>query len=149
MEKPKTQLPPLDFHRIAPIDRIRLLRFDFTGPYPFPPTAMPPFEGIYAILASDMVGILRDRVLYIGETMNMSERLCDSHERCDDWKREAKGRQLCFAYLSTPGATDEQRKRVQEALIKEYAPPCNTRSCPSKNDESPSRKSEITAKYAP
>lgn len=125
MEKPKTQLPPLNFHRIAPIDRIQLLRFDFRGPYPFPPTVMPPFKGIYAILASGM-GILRDRLLYIGETTNMSERVCDSHERCGDWKREAKGRQLCFAYLSTPGWTDEERKNVEEALIRAYDPPCNT-----------------------
>ena len=122
--------PPKNLRPIALNKSVKLLEYNFSGPYPFPPNVMAPFSGVYAIFASVPFLPPPHRVLYIGETSNFCDRLRTSHHAYEDWKREAMGQQLYFAYLATSLLSDEQRKDVEERLIKAYDPPCNRKLRP-------------------
>lgn len=115
--------PPL----IAPqISTIQFGMRVFTGPWALPPKLMLPTPGLYAILVADSNFSPKPfRLLYIGESTNLKDRICTSHEKYDAWTREAVGKHLYDATHVMFGATDEQRKAAEEALIKHYDPPCN------------------------
>jgi hypothetical protein len=84
-----------------------------------------PVPGIYAILVLDPYPF---RILYIGESSNLSERVTRNHEKVNHWYREAKGSPLYFAFHSTPEMmTDQQRRDIESQLINQYDPPCNTK----------------------
>jgi hypothetical protein len=108
---------------------IRFGTRDFTEPRWFPNPYALPFSGIYAILVPDDRYSPRPfRVLYIGESANVRERATENHEKCNDWKREAAGKQLFVAYHGTAGMTDQQRRDAECKLINTYTPPCNTKT---------------------
>jgi hypothetical protein len=123
-------LPPLSkLHRIAPLTQgVYYKERRFSEPARFPSVLVPSFQGIYAILVPDTGLTPRPfRLLYIGESANLSERITKQHERFEDWIREALGGRLYFAYHKTIGMTDQQRRDAECELINHYNPPCNSR----------------------
>ena len=108
---------------------IRFGTRDFTEPSRFPSPLIPPFSGIYVMLVPDSRGTPRPfRVLYIGESDNLSRRVTRQHEKFEHWTREAAGSQLYFAFHNTMGMSDLQRRDAECELINHYGPPCNTKS---------------------
>lgn len=98
----------------------------FSEPAWFPSLLTPPFPGIYAILVRDPNCSPRPfRLLYLGESGFLSQRLVMQHEKYQDWVRAAQGGELYFAYHLTSGLRDQQRKDLECALINQYRPPCN------------------------
>ena len=67
------------------------------------------------------------KVTYFGQTNNFSERLTTNHENYDCFKEQANKytseiyRELYFMLNSS----EEERKKVESKLIKQYNPPCN------------------------
>jgi hypothetical protein len=122
-------LPPPSRFSVVPslTQGIRYGELMFSEPRMFPPTLMPPLQGIYVIVVPDAGMSPRQfRLLYVGESADVSKRLSDKHEKYNHWKREANGQTLYFAYCSTFGYTEEQRKDAEGAIISAYNPPCNT-----------------------
>lgn len=102
-------------------------KLTFSEPRSFPPALMAPIAGVYAIVVPDISSMPRPfRLLYVGESTDMSKRLTDQHEKYAHWKREANGQALYFAYCMAITWTEKQRKDAESAIIKEYNPPCNT-----------------------
>jgi hypothetical protein len=99
----------------------------FTQPMRFPSMLIPPLPGLYAILVKDngLFGSLM-RPVYIGESEDLKKRLTVAHEKCDDWKREAAGRELYYALHTPVGMlNDQQRRAAERDLIDRLQPPCN------------------------
>jgi excinuclease UvrABC nuclease subunit len=118
----KFHRPPLPSQGIYYKDR------RFSEPARFPSAPIPPLPGVYAILVRDTGLTPRPfRLLYIGESANLNERITKQHEKFEDWIREALGSHLYFAYHETIGMTDQQRRDVECELINHYNPPCNSR----------------------
>lgn len=100
----------------------------FSEPMRFPSLLAPVSCGIYAILVRDPNYSPRPfRLLYLGESGTLSQRLTMQHEKYRDWIRQAHGGELYFAHHVTFGLTDQQRKDLECALINQYRPPCNER----------------------
>jgi hypothetical protein len=120
--------PPSKFSGVPSLTQgIRYGEVSFSEPRLFPPTLLLPFQGIYVILVPDAAFSPRQfRLLYVGESGDVSKRLSDKHEKYNHWKREANGQMLYFAYCSTFGYTEEQRKRAEAEIISTYNPSCNT-----------------------
>jgi hypothetical protein len=114
-------IPPL-----SPLPGIAYSNRQFSEPTRFPPLLAPLYSGIYAILVSDLGFRPRPfRLLYLGESSFLGERLTRQHEKYNDWVREAGTTDLYFAYHPTIGMTDQQRKDLECALINQHCPPCN------------------------
>lgn len=105
---------------------IRYGNVSFTEPLVFPPPLLAPIQGLYVIMVRDTrFGPRPFRLLYVGETTNLSQRVCEQHEKYDDWKREAGGAALYYAYAWSSNWTERQRKDAEEAIIVQHDPPCN------------------------
>lgn len=88
-------------------------------------------QGIYAILApSDDWTPKKLRPIYFGEAGQLKRRVCLSHEKYFEWKREAGTQDLYVSFYLTLGKSDAQRKAIEEFLIGKYNPPCNVKSNP-------------------
>lgn len=89
---------------------------------------LPAQSGIYGVYACTYNQIANTvnlrKLIYIGESGNVRERVED-HEKWPDWRGELqKGENICFNYaLISPGA---DRKRAEAAMIYEHKPTCNT-----------------------
>lgn len=83
--------------------------------------------GVYAILVYDPSCRPRPyRVLYFGESQDIYSRATTSHEKYDDWRREAgPGVTLYRAFHFMSGSSQAQRQVVETNLIETYNPPCN------------------------
>ena len=100
----------------------------FSEPRRFPELLIPPTQGIYAILVQDANYKPRPfRVIYFGESSNLGDRVCTTHEKYSDWTRSAGGTQLYMAYHWTTGMNDTQRRDAECVLINQYKPECNVR----------------------
>ena len=122
--------------------------FRFSEPRLFPALTVPPFEGIYAILVTDMKFRPRPfRLLYIGETGDLGRDITLQHEKLDDWTREAHGHPLFVAWHTMISASSQQRRSAELELINVYRPPCNARIiCPVDfSHAEPMREAEIPA----
>ncbi len=82
--------------------------------------------GVYSVhtcvynAAKDVVDLRR--LIYLGEAKNVNERVA-THEKWPTWRRYRQtGEVLCFA---SAGWGDEERERVEAALIYEHKPPAN------------------------
>ena len=90
-------------------------------------SGLPANSGIYSVYACvhniSVATVTIDRLLYIGESENVRNRIAN-HERWDDWARKLKtGEELCFnAALISPAAS---RERAEAAMIHHHKPPCN------------------------
>lgn len=87
---------------------------------------IPSKSGVYSVYAcqynSSKGTVSLDKLIYIGESMNVHDRI-KGHEKWSEWRRHLKaGQQLCFNFA--PIGVD--RERVEAALINYHKPPVNT-----------------------
>jgi hypothetical protein len=88
----------------------------------------PPYKaGIYAILKYDSSCNPKPyRVLYFGQSGNMSERGFSSHHARSCWIRNAGSEdKLYIATYLIPNSTEPERLKVESKLIEDYQPVCN------------------------
>src|ERR1700730_6264293 len=95
----------------------------FSEPTPLGFVTVPKQPGVYAILVSDNNWKPRPyRVLYFGKAVDLSARVCSSHEKHGEWGRCAAGGTLYVAWHAIPGSTEFQRATLEENLIKHFSP---------------------------
>jgi hypothetical protein len=84
-------------------------------------------SGVYAILVRDLTCHPRLlRVVYFGESGNISTHLTPWHEKYGSWCDVASGAiNLYLALLPMESSTSEQRLAVLADLIAQYQPQCN------------------------
>jgi len=71
-------------------------------------------QGIYVVLIQDASWQPRpQRPLYFSESEDLNKRICDLHEKPGEWKRDARGLDLYYAYYVTAGYTAQQRKDAE------------------------------------
>lgn len=109
---------------------ITFLNRAFTEPSPISLTLPPVSSGIYAVMVPDPSCTPRPyRVIYFGESNNLSRCVTDNHECFNDWVREAGGAaNIYVAFCTTPLLREEQRRWANSDLIAEYQPVCNVKS---------------------
>ncbi len=99
---------------------------EFLGPTSLD-SVMPRFGGIYVVLHTVLVGLglsTEKRVIYIGQTENFAERgFVTSHHAYERWVMTAGRKNLSIAIL--PLASQHERAKLEETLIKHYSPSCN------------------------
>jgi hypothetical protein len=105
---------------------MRLRGYEFTEPKSITTWDAPYRAAVYAIVRP---GSEPNKwvVLYFGESGNLSKRDVGSgHHKYDCWLREAGSEVNIFvAYHAMPNSTDEERREVEEDLIRQGKPPCN------------------------
>lgn len=105
------------------------LKIKFEGPYPITSWNPPLRAAIYAIMVkSDPVNRPNMyKVLYIGESGNLSERgFYKTHHASQCWLQQAGSLSSLFiAIYLMPSSTEEERQNIEAQLIEEYSPPCN------------------------
>ena len=84
-------------------------------------------SGIYCVYSCDYNETERTvslhDLLYIGESSNVHDRICN-HDRLDDWLSSLSGRRtLCYSFAPVPFL---DRERAEAALIFKMQPPFNT-----------------------
>ena len=86
--------------------------------------AEPGIYGVYTyIVNSDRTFTLK-RLIYIGESVDMKDRV-ENHEKRKDWKKELReGEKIRFNAALTN--SKEERKRAEAAMIHKHKPVCNT-----------------------
>jgi hypothetical protein len=107
---------------------IRYGGYVFDAPAPVARWSAPHRAGVYAILVADQTyQPMPFRVIYFGESGNMSERrFFRGHPKYSCWIREAGSEQsLYIAVYPMPVSTREQRRAVAVGLISEIGPVCN------------------------
>jgi len=101
---------------------IRVGQYEFEGPV-YNKTLLRRVAGVYAVLDDRSTG--GHHVLDIGESESIRDRIED-HDREPCWRRNQRG-QICFAALYLPQSTSEQRRRIEAALRRQFAPTCGVR----------------------
>lgn len=94
--------------------------------YPTPTgiTQIPSFGGLYAVMVYDAGGSPKPyRLIYVGESANLADRVCSSHEKYPSWIRAASGAQLFVAF--SPIVGEAARKSAARQIITHYGPECN------------------------
>ena len=109
--------------------RISLASWNFEGPFPLEDWEPPRRAAVYAIMWFNPK-IARPsgawQVVYVGESGNLSERgFYLSHHAYPCWKKEAET-PLHISYLALPDSTEEERRKIERAVIRLFRPPCNT-----------------------
>jgi hypothetical protein len=107
---------------------IRYGGYVFDAPAPVARWSAPHRAGVYAILVADQrCQPMPFRVIYFGESGNMSERgFLKGHPKYSCCVREAGSEQsLYIAVYPMPESTPEQRRAVADVLISEIGPVCN------------------------
>lgn len=88
---------------------------------------IPSKSGVYCVYACtyntlDKTVTLR-KILYIGESVNVNDRIAN-HDRLYDWKKHLNaGETLCYSFAF---ANNDDRIRAEAALIYKHKPPCNS-----------------------
>ncbi len=90
-------------------------------------SGVPNGSGVYTVYAATYNAgtntVALQRVLYIGESAKVRDRLAN-HEKTATWKRQLRrGEILCFSYAPVHAGS---RVRVEAALINHHKPPTNT-----------------------
>jgi hypothetical protein len=85
-------------------------------------------SGLYAILVRDLTCHPRMlRVIYFGESGNISAHLTPWHEKYPSWCDVASGAiHLSVAFLPMESSAPEERAAILSDLIAQYQPECNT-----------------------
>jgi hypothetical protein len=102
--------------------------YKFSDPIPVLTWPAPYRAGVYGILASDLQASSQQfRVIYFGESGNMSERgFLRSHQKHNCWIKEAGSpNNLYICVFPMPNSTHKQRQIVESTLISLYNPICN------------------------
>lgn len=104
---------------------MRIISLEFQGYY-LERESMPSLPGIYCVYKCiynrqrDTVSI--NDLLYIGESINVKERLV-KHDRIIDWQSSLEnGERLCYSYAYV---SNTDRERAEAALIYEHQPRFN------------------------
>ena len=103
----------------------------FNDPEALSSWELPYRAGIYAILAVQLpaaTGLLSGnyRVLYLGQSGNLSDRRSSNRERRACWEaRTGPDEGLYVATRLTPETSQMYRGVLERALIRRLAPPCN------------------------
>jgi hypothetical protein len=86
-----------------------------------------PDPGIYAIVVGDNSASPRPfRVLYFGESENITERVTTAHEHYEDWCQAGGGaHNLRVAYNFMFASSKAERISTESGLIGYYRPVCN------------------------
>lgn len=109
-----------------PVPRIQYGNRVFTYPSPFPPVISPVGQGLYVIVTPDQTFQPQPyKLLYIGQSADLGQRLTSQHHKYGEWLRTARGGRLFYGWHSTLGLTERQRCDAEEELIRLYNPPCN------------------------
>jgi hypothetical protein len=100
----------------------------FSEPELLPCSVATTNSGLYAILVRDLTCYPRMmRVLYFGESGNISAHLTPWHEKYPSWCEVASGAiHLYVAFLPMESSTPEDRASILSSLIEQYQPECNT-----------------------
>lgn len=96
------------------------LDINFIGYWPISLTSVAAHAGIYCILAG--TSAKTSRLLYVGETNNIEERI-NSHDKWPDWKAEANDHRLYFTTFADRDVPI--REQAEAAIINHLKPPCN------------------------
>jgi len=102
------------------------IRFD--GPYLLSTWKPPQRAGVYVIMMKDVYRLGKDKILYVGESSNFSERgFLTNHHKYDCWLKYAgSADNLYICVHLMPNSTHQQRKAIESALIEQYKPICNS-----------------------
>jgi hypothetical protein len=102
-------------------------RIIFDGPYRIT-TWNPPYKAaVYTIMIpDDEEGYFR--LIYVGESSNLSERgFYKNHHAYNCWIKHAGNESNLFIGIhQMPQSTKEQRTKIEQQLISEYNPSCNS-----------------------
>lgn len=87
---------------------------------------LPDQSGVYCVYActhnAKKKTVSLKRLLYIGESVNIQDRVIH-HERWDDWERQLEWDEvLCF---TAAPVEEENRSRAEAAMIRVHKPICN------------------------
>ncbi len=106
-----------------------LCTYAFVGPVSLSDWKPPCGAGIYAIYATRAVQTILGpnyKLVYIGQSGNMSERGFSSHKKRDCWISKAGSEdKLLVATHLMPNSTEDERLAIEQEIIKAYMPPCN------------------------
>ena len=88
---------------------------------------IPTRSGVYLVYVCkrklSQNGISLNKLIYIGEAENASNRI-ERHEKWPQWQKHlSPGSELCFSFANL--IRREDRKRAKAALIHHHEPPCN------------------------
>jgi len=101
---------------------------EFEGPYPITDWEPPYRAAVYAIMMKPNPQAKAYKIVYFGESSNLSERgFYRSYHKYDSWIREAGSEgNLYIGIHRMPGSTAEERRKVESDLILgPYKPACN------------------------
>jgi hypothetical protein len=93
------------------------------------PEALSKVPGIYAVLVADEnCSPSRLRVLYFGQTDDLSSAVTEGNSRYKEWRRRARNRPLRVSVHALPVTSSEKERRDLElGFIATYQPICNQR----------------------
>jgi hypothetical protein len=101
----------------------------FDGPYSITNCDPPYRAAVYAIMMKPQPRNKPDtyRILYFGESSNLSERgFYRSHHKYDCWIKQAGSESNLYIGIHLmPNSTVSERQNIETALIKQYNPVCN------------------------
>ena len=101
----------------------------FDGPYPITNWDPPYRAAVYAIMIKPDSKSKPDtyRILYFGETSNLSQRgFYRSHHKYDCWIKQAGSESNLYIGIHLmPTSTAAERQKVEAALVSQYNPVCN------------------------
>lgn len=95
----------------------------------------PQSSGIYFVYRGIYIPHLKTvtlmELLYIGETENLYDRHNEHDKRNEFLARLQEGEELFYSFALTESLSNEQRKKVEAALIYELCPPLNVQNVDS------------------
>lgn len=98
-------------------------------------TGFPHSSGIYFVYRGIYIPHLKTvtlmELLYIGETENLYDRHNEHDKRNEFLARLQEGEELFYSFALTESLSNEQRKKVEAALIYELCPPLNVQNVDS------------------
>jgi len=101
----------------------------FEGPHPIIDWEPPYSDAVYTMMIKPDPENKPDtyRILYFGESSNLSERgFYRSHHKYDCWLQHAGSESnLYIGIHRMPDSTVEERRKVESKLIEQYHPACN------------------------
>ena len=95
----------------------------------------PNISGIYFVYRGTFIPHLKSvtliELLYIGEAENLNKRLMNHERRNDFLSRLQRDENLFYSFANTDSLSENDRLRVEAALIHELLPPLNIKSTES------------------
>lgn len=106
---------------------IKFGRYKFTSPKKFEDFKVPKIAAIYAILIADFAYKPPFKVIYFGQSKDLSDRgFFKSHDNYDDWIKESGTEEtLLISIHPMQRSSEEDRKIVENELISAFKPVCN------------------------